>query len=321
MSWLVPHAETECCYVGTTGRRSGHAHEVEIWFGVLDDTLYLISGNGPGADWYRGMATRRSASRSRRGASTSRCWPSRAGVASTTGRVSFGGMRRRFVIPVVVMVVAFGACTAQDQTANSGLTLPPPDEPETLLPVFDDTEPPDVTDTVPTSALFQGDICTALAVADFARVFGNGVRLDDSGPLALDTCLYLLRLGSKQIDVRIALSSIEEFTAPEVRNLPDAVPTMPTNPDPGTVPQTSPTTDAATIPPVTEVVTASTVESTIEATIDELNGIGLGSRGLRQGIRYEVYAKVDNGFFSVLAPNRNNAIALAKLVVEHISGG
>ena len=53
MSWLAPHAETECCYVGTIGRRSGRVHEVEIWFGVLDDVLYLISGNGPGADWYR----------------------------------------------------------------------------------------------------------------------------------------------------------------------------------------------------------------------------------------------------------------------------
>ncbi|MET0579226.1 MAG: nitroreductase/quinone reductase family protein, partial [Ilumatobacteraceae bacterium] len=27
----------------------------EIWFGVIDDTLYLISGNGTGADWYRNL--------------------------------------------------------------------------------------------------------------------------------------------------------------------------------------------------------------------------------------------------------------------------
>jgi deazaflavin-dependent oxidoreductase (nitroreductase family) len=53
MSWLQSFTDTECCYVGTTGRRSGRVHEVEIWFGVIDDTLYLISGNGPGADWYR----------------------------------------------------------------------------------------------------------------------------------------------------------------------------------------------------------------------------------------------------------------------------
>lgn len=53
MSWLAPHTDTECCYLGTVGRRSGNVHEVEIWFGVIGDTLYLISGNGPGADWYR----------------------------------------------------------------------------------------------------------------------------------------------------------------------------------------------------------------------------------------------------------------------------
>lgn len=41
----------------TTGRRSGKPHEIEIWFGVMDDTMYLISGNGPSADWYRNALT------------------------------------------------------------------------------------------------------------------------------------------------------------------------------------------------------------------------------------------------------------------------
>lgn len=53
MSWLAAHADVECCDVTTIGRRSGRPHEVEIWFGVIGDTMYLISGNGPGADWYR----------------------------------------------------------------------------------------------------------------------------------------------------------------------------------------------------------------------------------------------------------------------------
>lgn len=53
MSWLAPYLDEENCYLTTTGRRSGRPHEVEIWFGVVDDTLYLISGNGPGADWFR----------------------------------------------------------------------------------------------------------------------------------------------------------------------------------------------------------------------------------------------------------------------------
>ena len=44
MSWLTAHADEENCYVTTKGRRSGNPHEVEIWFGVVNDTLYLISG-------------------------------------------------------------------------------------------------------------------------------------------------------------------------------------------------------------------------------------------------------------------------------------
>ncbi len=51
MSWLAAHAETENCYLGTIGRVSGRTHEVEIWFGVVDDVLYMINGSGA-ADWY-----------------------------------------------------------------------------------------------------------------------------------------------------------------------------------------------------------------------------------------------------------------------------
>jgi deazaflavin-dependent oxidoreductase (nitroreductase family) len=53
--WLQEHAEIECCYLTTTGRRSGQPHEIEIWFGVVESTLYLISGNGPTADWYQNV--------------------------------------------------------------------------------------------------------------------------------------------------------------------------------------------------------------------------------------------------------------------------
>jgi deazaflavin-dependent oxidoreductase (nitroreductase family) len=49
------HADLECCDVTTTGRRSGRPHRIEIWFAVDGPTLYLISGNGPGADWYRNL--------------------------------------------------------------------------------------------------------------------------------------------------------------------------------------------------------------------------------------------------------------------------
>ena len=55
LAWLRSNAEVDCCYLTTTGRRSGRPHEIEIWFGVVDATLYLISGNGPTADWYRNL--------------------------------------------------------------------------------------------------------------------------------------------------------------------------------------------------------------------------------------------------------------------------
>jgi deazaflavin-dependent oxidoreductase (nitroreductase family) len=49
----VGEAEPQYLYLTTTGWKSGRPHEIEIWFGVIGDTMYLISGNGPTADWYR----------------------------------------------------------------------------------------------------------------------------------------------------------------------------------------------------------------------------------------------------------------------------
>jgi deazaflavin-dependent oxidoreductase (nitroreductase family) len=59
VSWLADHADVECCDIVTTGRRSGRPHEIEIWFGVMDGAMYLISGNGTTADWYRNMLAHR----------------------------------------------------------------------------------------------------------------------------------------------------------------------------------------------------------------------------------------------------------------------
>ena len=53
--WLALHADDDCCDIVTTGRVTGEPHEIEIWFGVMDGAMYLISGNGPTADWYRNM--------------------------------------------------------------------------------------------------------------------------------------------------------------------------------------------------------------------------------------------------------------------------
>lgn len=53
--WLAELGEVENCYLTTKGRRTGRPHEIEIWFGSVDATVYLISGNGPTADWYRNL--------------------------------------------------------------------------------------------------------------------------------------------------------------------------------------------------------------------------------------------------------------------------
>lgn len=53
MSVFALHAGDECCDLITIGRRTGKLRQVEIWFGVIDDVLYLVSGGGAGADWYR----------------------------------------------------------------------------------------------------------------------------------------------------------------------------------------------------------------------------------------------------------------------------
>ena len=48
-------AKEEYCYLVTTGRKSGHPHEIEIWFGIQGDSLYLLSGGGDDSDWVRNL--------------------------------------------------------------------------------------------------------------------------------------------------------------------------------------------------------------------------------------------------------------------------
>lgn len=46
-------AEDDYCYVTTVGRVSGTPHEIEIWFGLRGESLYLLAGNGAASDWVR----------------------------------------------------------------------------------------------------------------------------------------------------------------------------------------------------------------------------------------------------------------------------
>ena len=47
--------DVEFCYLTTTGRVSGRPHEVEIWYGLSGDTIYMLSGGGDRSDWVRNL--------------------------------------------------------------------------------------------------------------------------------------------------------------------------------------------------------------------------------------------------------------------------
>ena len=45
----------EYCYLTTTGRVSGKPHQIEIWFGLHDNSLYLLSGGMDKSDWVKNL--------------------------------------------------------------------------------------------------------------------------------------------------------------------------------------------------------------------------------------------------------------------------
>ena len=53
--FLASAADIECCDLVTRGHRTGREHRIEIWFGVIDGRVCLISGNGESAHWYRNL--------------------------------------------------------------------------------------------------------------------------------------------------------------------------------------------------------------------------------------------------------------------------
>jgi hypothetical protein len=178
---------------------------------------------------------------------------------------------------VLCMVLLLAACSGTNEPSSaSGVTLPLPPEPETLLPVPDDTQPPDVTDSIPPDALFGGDLCTSLEEPDFAGVDlgGRGAgHLTSTGALSIDSCQYLLSVGSHEYEVMVQVQSPADFRNP----------------------------------------------ATSDQVVDEIDGLGLAARGLAHttaaGDEYEVIVKVDNGFFSVTAPDKDSALALAAKAV------
>lgn len=45
----------EYCYLITRGRKSGIPHEIEIWFIVYENSLYLMSGGMDKSDWVKNL--------------------------------------------------------------------------------------------------------------------------------------------------------------------------------------------------------------------------------------------------------------------------
>ncbi|MFT3890095.1 MAG: nitroreductase family deazaflavin-dependent oxidoreductase [Anaerolineales bacterium] len=52
---LEKYATEQYCYLTTTGRVTGNPHEIEIWFGLNDHTLYLLSEGRDRSDWVKNL--------------------------------------------------------------------------------------------------------------------------------------------------------------------------------------------------------------------------------------------------------------------------
>jgi deazaflavin-dependent oxidoreductase (nitroreductase family) len=48
-------AYEDFCYLTTVGRVTGRPHEIEIWFALEGQTLYLLSGGRDRSDWVKNL--------------------------------------------------------------------------------------------------------------------------------------------------------------------------------------------------------------------------------------------------------------------------
>jgi hypothetical protein len=48
-------AALDSCYLTTTGRITGNPHRIEIWFAMVDETVFLMAGDRDRSDWVRNV--------------------------------------------------------------------------------------------------------------------------------------------------------------------------------------------------------------------------------------------------------------------------
>lgn len=122
------------------------------------------------------------------------------------------------VLVVLLLAGAVSSCTGTSEpTPVSGGTLPEPSDPDTLLPVPIDSQPPDVTGSLPPDMLFGGDLCTALTADDIAAVpiaGSTGARLGETVSFADDQCNYDVQIGIRRVAITVKARSLDDFVNP-----------------------------------------------------------------------------------------------------------
>lgn len=192
-------------------------------------------------------------------------------------------MRSRALAPFVVALLALGACdSTYEEPAVTVGSLPPEPPATTLLPEVVETFVPDDTNTLPPDTLFGGDLCSSLVAADFSSATFAGVS---TGRLqdALD-------LADDLCGYVVRVSGSDYTIKVRARSESEFS------------------------------------ENGQEA--EALTGIGVAAAGVEREPdeafpdgSYEVFVKVDNGYFSVLSTDASSARALAKAAAKRAFQG
>lgn len=192
-------------------------------------------------------------------------------------------MRSRVLAPFAVALLALAACDSTYEEPSITVGPLPSDPPATtLLPEVVVSFVPDDTNTLPPDTLFGGNLCSSLVEADFRSVTFAGVG---TGRLT-DT----LDLADDLCGFVVRVSGTDYTIKVRARSESEFS------------------------------------ENGQQA--EALTGIGVAASGLEREPddiypegSYEVFVKVDNGYFSVLTPDATSARALAKAAVPRAFQG